>query len=78
LKYCNKFYFIFREHEWYNIKREALKQAEDMGTGILIVKENKRAELIQECTYVTEAIENVEILKFNIAKTCSKKIIYGY
>ncbi|MBU3102309.1 MmcB family DNA repair protein [Clostridium sp. DSM 17811] len=78
LKYCNKFYFIFHQYEWSNIKKEALEQAKNNGAGILIVKDSKRVEMIHECSYKNEVILELENLKFNIARTCSKKIIYGY
>jgi hypothetical protein len=78
MKYCNKFYFIFHEYEWQDMKWEALEQAKNKGAGILIVKDNKRIEMIQECFYRSEIIAEAEILKFNTARGCSKKIIYGY
>lgn len=78
MKYCNKFYFIFHQYEWYDIKWEALELAKNKGAGILIVKDNKRIEIIQECSYRVEILLDVENIKFNTARVCSKKIIYGY
>ena len=78
MNYCNNFYFIFHEYEWCDVKWEAMEQAKNKGTGILIVKDNKRVEMIQECLYRSEPLVDVEVLKFNTARVCSKKIIYGY
>lgn len=78
MKYCNNFYFIFHQYEWYDIKLEALELAKNKGAGILIVKDNKRIEIIQECSYRLEMLLDVETIKFNTARLCSKKIIYGY
>lgn len=77
LKYSNKFYFIFHEYEWYEIKRTALTHVQEAGAGILIVKGNNRIELLQECQY-RDVVSDKKSLIFSTARTCSKKMIYGY
>lgn len=77
LKYCNKFYFIFHEHELATIKRYIIEEVTKVGAGILIVRDSKRVEVFSECNLMDEC-QDKEDIKFNIARACSKKIIFGY
>lgn len=78
LKYCNKFYFIFHEYELYYIKHELLAQIQERGAGILIVKKNKRIELLHNCHFEQDVVEDKEMIIFNTSRSCSKKVLYGY
>lgn len=76
MKYCNKFYFIFHEDEFYYFKKELQELIESYGAGILIVKNNK-IEIFNESTFRDIEEERSKLI-FNIARICSKKMIFGY
>lgn len=76
LKYCNDFYFIFNDLDFnFNIDF-ILSIAKDKGAGLLVVRKNK-IELILENIQRDETLEKEKLI-FNIARSASRKIIYGY
>lgn len=76
MKYCNKFYLIFHDDEFYYFKRDLQDFIKSSGAGILIVKKN-RVELFHECIFRDIEEEDCNLI-FNIARICSKKMIFGY
>lgn len=79
--YCNTFYFLVESHlEYiftYTFKgRDIKKEIEASGAGILIGHKN-RLELKKESIFNRQPGDSSHVI-FNIGRTLSKKLIYGY
>lgn len=79
--YCNTFYFLVEPHLEYIFTyktkyRDIEKEIEASGAGILIGHKN-RLELKKESTFNSQPNDSLHVI-FNIGRTISKKLIYGY